>query len=213
VRPNTGTSNFLSSWPVLATTTPNSTEFLPYIDPNPVGPIASADDRMMGYSFRLCVTHTARKQTPFFPPPNYNPSDFVLLSRYVQSLINDGSTGVHLGDIVDLFTYRNYPPGDKLDVCDSATAAFTTDAINLNKGYVEGCAAVRDHIYQNTYYYVLGMIWFLATDPSIPEFTRNNTLTYALCNDQWVCFSPKKILKKKKKKNKNKNKEDIVINN
>lgn len=162
-----------------------------YIDPNPVGPVGSADQRMMGYSFRLCITPTKSKQTPFFAPPNYNAADFVLLSRYVQSLIQSGEkpNGPTLGDIVDVLIYRNYPPKDKFDMCDGG-AAFTSDAINLNIGYVEGTDAERAQIYRNTYYYVLGLVWFLATDPSVPEYTRNHTLSYGLCNDQWVLPLP-----------------------
>ena len=145
----------------------------------------------MGYSFRLCVTPTKSKQTPFFPPPNYNPADFVLLSRYVNSLVESGlnPNGPTLGDIVDIFNYRNYPPDDKFDLCDGG-AAFTSDAINLNIGYVEGSTAERAQIYQNTYYYVLGLVWFLATDQSVPPYTRNHTLSYGLCSDQWVLPSP-----------------------
>lgn len=186
VLPYTTTSNFIENTPVLATTTPDSNTTIPYIDPNPVGPVGSADERMMGYSFRLCITPTKSKQTPFFPPPNYNASDFVLLSRYVQSLIASGEkpNGPTLGDMVDIFIYRNYPPNDKYDFCDGG-AAFTSDAINLNIGYVEGTGAERAQIYENTYYYVLGLIWFLATDPSVPEYTHNHTLSYGLCNDQW----------------------------
>jgi hypothetical protein len=206
VLPYSPISNFVENTPVLATTAPNSTTDVNYIDPNPVGPVGnffnfffycfvfdvlqylgSADDRMMGYSFRLCITPTKSKQTPFFPPPNYNPADFVLLSRYVQSLIQSGQkpNGPTLGDMVDVLNYRNYPPNDKFDMCDGG-AAFTSDAINLNIGYVEGSYPERAQIYNNTYYYVLGLVWFLATDPSVPEYTRNHTLSYGLCNDQWV---------------------------
>jgi FAD dependent oxidoreductase len=187
VRPYTQTSNFIKGTPVLATTTPNATTIIPYVDPTPIGPVGSADQRMMGYSFRLCITPTAHKQAPFFPPPNYNPADFVLLQRYVQSLVDSGinSNGPKLGDIVDILYYRNYPPGDKYDMCDGP-AAFTSDAINLNEGYVEGTYEERQEIVKNTYYYVLGLVYFLATDASVPNFTRANTNSYGLCNDQWV---------------------------
>eukprot|EP00026_Physarum_polycephalum_P005478 Phypoly_transcript_05513.p1 GENE.Phypoly_transcript_05513~~Phypoly_transcript_05513.p1 ORF type:complete len:488 (+),score=93.26 Phypoly_transcript_05513:480-1943(+) len=186
VLPYTTQANFVENTPVSATTTPDSSDYVPYIDPNPVGPVGSGDERMMGYSFRLCITPTKSKQAPFFPPPNYNASDFVLLSRYVQSLVASGEkpNGPALGDMVDVFPYRNYPPADKFDLCDSY-AAFTSDAINLNIGYVEGSLAERAQIYTDTYYYVLGLVWFLATDPSVPEFTRNDTLKYGFCNDQW----------------------------
>ena len=188
VRPYSPTSNFVEKTPVLATTTPSSSALLPFIDPTPLAPVGAADARMMGYSYRLCITPTKSKQTPFFPPPNYNASDFVLLQRYVQSLVTSGQhpKGPGLGDMVDILHYRNYPPNDKFDMCDGP-AAFTSDAINLNRGYVGGTYIQRDEIAAITYYYVLGLVYFLATDPSIPEYTRNNTNEYGLCNDQWVC--------------------------
>lgn len=172
---------------MLATTTLNSTTIIPYIDSSPLAPVGSADSRMMGYSYRLCITPTVHKQAPFFPPPNYNPNDFILLQRYIQSLVASGHNpdGPSFPDMVDVLNYSNYPPGDKFDMCDGPSA-FTSDAINLNEGYVEGSYAQREQIARNTYYYVLGMVYFLATDPSVPEYTRNSTNSYGLCDDQWV---------------------------
>lgn len=182
------TSNFLGKAPVSAVTSSTDNTIINYVDTEPLAEVGEEDDRMMGYSFRLCITPNKAKQVPFFAPPNYNPADFVLLQRYVESLVSSGThpNGPSLGDMVDILIYRNYPPNDKFDMCDGP-AAFTSDAINLNRGYVEGTAEEREQIYKNTYYYVLGLVYYLSSSPNVPEFTRNNTNSYGLCKDQWVC--------------------------
>lgn len=70
---------------------PTDNTIINYVDTEPLNPVGSEDDRMMGYSFRLCITPTKSKQVPFFAPPNYNPDDFVLLQRYIDSLVSSGT--------------------------------------------------------------------------------------------------------------------------
>eukprot|EP01113_Clastostelium_recurvatum_P013251 TRINITY_DN1699_c0_g1_i2.p1 TRINITY_DN1699_c0_g1~~TRINITY_DN1699_c0_g1_i2.p1 ORF type:complete len:559 (-),score=111.32 TRINITY_DN1699_c0_g1_i2:64-1590(-) len=181
VRAYTTTGNFPEKSPVPIEA---NDQFIPYVDTELLMPVGSADDRMMGYSYRLCITPTKSKQAPFFAPPNYNRNDFILLQRYLDALANEGVTP-GLGNLVDVLIYRSYPPGDKFDMCDSASSAFTSDAINLNKGYVDGSYSDRDTIRRQTLYYVLGQIYYLATDHAVPAATRNSTLKYGLCNDQW----------------------------
>ncbi len=52
VRPYETFANFIEKFPVLATLAPNSTELLPYIDPTPLAPVGSADQRIMSFTYR-----------------------------------------------------------------------------------------------------------------------------------------------------------------
>ncbi|CAF0812902.1 unnamed protein product, partial [Didymodactylos carnosus] len=185
VRPYTSFGNFLPNYPVNATLE-NGT-LAPYISPDQLLPVGNADDNMMGYSYRLCLTPTQSKQAPFPKPSNYNETNFVILQRYIDSLIATGKypNGPPFETLVDVFSYRNYPNGDKFDMCDSATSGFTSDAINLNKGYVMKTAEERKEIEQITYDYVMGLIWYILTSSLVPEHTRTTLQRYGLCNDQW----------------------------
>ncbi|CAF2884460.1 unnamed protein product [Rotaria sp. Silwood2] len=185
VQPYTTFANFIPNYPVNATL--DNGTLAPYISPDKLGPVGSADFNMMGYSYRLCVTPNKKKQAPFVKPANYDPNNFVILQRYIDSLIASGKypTGPPFDKLVDVLIYRGYPSGDKFDMCDSFGSAFTSDSINLNRNYVNGTIQDRRHIAQIVSDYVLGMIWYILTSSFVPEFTRNSLKKYALCNDQW----------------------------
>ncbi len=177
--------NFIPGHPVNATL--DNGTLAPYISPDKLGPVGSGDLNMMGYSYRLCITLTERKQVPFVKPKNYDPSNFIILQRYIDSLMATGHypTGPVLGRLVDIYYYRGYPAGDKLDMCDGFSSAFTSDAVNINRNYVNGTAEDRRQIAQSVEDYVLGIIWYLLTSPLVPEGTRDSVKKYGLCNDQW----------------------------
>jgi hypothetical protein len=143
---------------------------------------------MMGYSYRLCITPTKQKQAPFFAPKNYDPNNFIMLQRYIDSLVISGHhpLGPPFEILVDILKYRGYPSGDKFDMCDSSNSAFTSDAINLNRGYVNGTVESRRQIEEKTSDYVLGMLWYILTSSLVPNRTRTTLEQYGLCNDQWV---------------------------
>ena len=186
VRPYTEFANFLHDHPVNATLA-NGT-LAPYVSPDPLAPVGSADFNMMGYSYRLCLTPTKSKQAPFVQPKNYDPNNFIILQRYIDSLMATGQypSGPPFGRLVDIFPYRGYPAGDKFDMCDSFDSAFTSDAININRNYVNGTDADRRQVAQDVEDYVLGMLWYILTSSDVPNATRDSLNKYGLCNDQWT---------------------------
>ncbi|CAF1156846.1 unnamed protein product [Adineta steineri] len=131
VQPFTTFANFIPNYPVNATL--DNGTLAPYISPIKLGLIATTDLNMMGYSYRLCITPTKKKQAPFIKPLSYDPNNFVILQRYINSLIISGQ----------------YPYGDKFDMCDSFGSAFISDAINLNQNYINDTVEDRIHIAQN----------------------------------------------------------------
>jgi len=181
----TSWGNFLDSNPAVAAY--DNGTYLPYISKNPLGLEGSADNKLQAYSYRLCITRNKENQSPFPKPPGYNPSDFILLQRYIDSLVQSRKypNGPPFSFLVDVLPYRSYPHGDKYDLCDSQSA-FTSDACDLNEGYVLGTRSQRKLIEGKHYYYVAGLLTYLSTNLSVPEYTRNSTLEYGLCKDQWV---------------------------
>ncbi|UJR26145.1 hypothetical protein I4U23_007489 [Adineta vaga] len=185
VRPYTSFSNFIPNYPVNASL--DNGTLAPYVSSEKLESVGSADLNMMGYSYRLCLTTTKKKQAPFVKPTNYDPNNFIILQRYINSLIASKQypQGPPLSKLVDILSYRGYPDGDKFDMCDSAGSAFTSDAININRNYVNGTAEDRLYVAQSVSDYVLGMLWYLLTSPLVPEATRKSIENYGLCNDQW----------------------------
>ena len=178
--------NFLPGFPVKATF--DNGTLVPFISPVKVGPVGSADENMMGYSYRLCVTTTKEKQAPFSKPTNYDANDYIILQRYIDSLVLSGKypSGPPIEMLVSIGKYNGYPPGDKFDICGTQSSAFNSDAINLNVGYVNGTVEDRLRIAQMTEDYILGMFWYILNSSLIPNHTRTTLERYGLCNDQWA---------------------------
>ncbi len=185
VRPYEKFANFLPDHPVNATL--DNGTLAPYVSSEKLGAVGSGDLNMMGYSYRLCLTPTKSKQAPFVPPKNYNPKNFIILQRYIDSLMATGQypSGPPFGRLVDILIYRGYPSGDKFDMCDSFGSAFTSDAVNINRNYVNGSDADRRKVAQDVEDYVLGMLWYILTSPDVPKGTKDSMNEYGLCNDQW----------------------------
>jgi len=185
VRPYQTFANFLPGYPVKARL--DNGTLAPYISPETLGPVGAGDLNMMGYSYRLCITPTKAKQTPFVKPINYDPNNFIILQRYIESLVATGHypNGPPFGRLVDILIYRGYPAGDKFDMCDSFGSGFTSDAVNINRNYVNGTDEDRRQIAQTVQDYVLGMIWYMLTSPNVPQGTKDSINDYGLCNDQW----------------------------
>ena len=186
VLPYEATGNFLSAFPVKATF--DNGTLVPFVSPIELAPVGSADRNMMGYSYRLCVTMTKEKQAAFFKPTNYDDNNYIILQRYIDSLIISGKypSGPPIEMLVSVGGYNGYPPGDKFDMCGTQSSAFNTDAINLNVGYVNGTVEDRLHVAQMTEHYILSMFWYILTSSLIPNHTRTTLEKYGLCNDQWT---------------------------
>jgi len=186
VRPYQSTSNFLMNYHVKATF--DNGTVIPFVSAEQPGPVGSADRNLMGFSYRLCVAKSKEKQAPFSKPTNYNPDNFILFQRYLDSLVQSGKypQGPPIEMIVSISPYHGYPPGDKFAMCGTQSSAVNPDAIGLNQNYVNGTFEDRLRIEQSTKDYIMGMFWYVLTSPLVPNNTRITLQKYGLCNDQWV---------------------------
>jgi hypothetical protein len=160
-------------------------ELFDFIELGPFAPIGSADDKMMAYSYRACITTNQANQAPFPQPEGYNSSDFALLQAYINSFTQAGKAAPLFDYLVGAYPYHSYPPADKTDLCDSNDAAVTTDAVGLNVGYVTTNRTERALIAARVKYYVQGYLYYLANDPQVPTTTQASIKAYGLCKDEW----------------------------
>lgn len=70
--------------PYLIEGDPNS-GLLPGINPDPVPPTGTGDNKIQAYNFRLCLTNDPANRIPFEKPSGYDPQQFVLLGRYLKA--------------------------------------------------------------------------------------------------------------------------------
>lgn len=144
---------------------------LPGVNPGPVAPNGTADDRIQAYNFRMCLTKAADR-VPFPRPAGYDAADYELLLRYV----NAGWTG-------PFFTTQSVG-GGKTD--SNNNGAFSTDFIGANYAYPTASPAARASLVADHRAYQQGLMWFLANDPRLPASVRSGTAAWGLAPDEFV---------------------------
>ena len=148
-------------------------EFLP-------GTTGEADDRLPAYTYRLCLTkdpENAQRMTE--PPPGYDRSEYL---GYFDDLNagrlagpkvfkpGRGYNPAHFGTLVRALSVTDVPNG-KTDVnINPRPLGFPFP--EENRGYIEGDDATRQRIAARHRNLALGLLWFLQTDPEVPEAHR-----------------------------------------
>ncbi len=148
--------------------------------PDPRKVVGEADDNVMAYSFRLCLTKRADNRVPIQAPPGYSTERFELARRYASAA--GGEPHSPWGNL----PYRSYPPGDKFDAC-CGNSPMGIDAAGLARGYANGTYAERDAIAAAHRFYVQGLAFFYMADPNsgVPPAMREALAEYGLCKDEW----------------------------
>ncbi|MBN8823499.1 MULTISPECIES: FAD-dependent oxidoreductase [unclassified Spirosoma] len=137
-----------------------------------------ASDRVMNYNFRLMMsTHTDRR--PFPKPAAYNPKRYLLLTRLLK---NHPET--KLRDIIDLYAW-NYPKG-KFETNNKQKAVISLGHFGGNVDYPEASYSRRKAIYDDHKAWTLGLMYYLANDPSVPDALRQETASYGFSADEFT---------------------------
>lgn len=85
-----------------------NSSIIPYISDDPVPASGAADDRLMAFQYRACLTTdtSGRNAKVNFPkPPGYNRNDFLVLQRQINAVMADGR-------------FPDGPPLDYFQVCE-----------------------------------------------------------------------------------------------
>eukprot|EP00947_MAST-08B_sp_MAST-8B-sp1_P001099 g1099.t1 len=164
------------------------------VSPRPPLPAGAADDRLMSYQYFACVTQNASTRRPFEAPAGYDPADFLLLQREIDWLLTtkDHPKGP---DLRYFSEYQYYSankggkllPGDKVLLC-CGMGLLNCDEPELNRGYASANYSERLRIQAKHRYYLLGSLYYMATDPKVPPYTREHFGSWGLCGDQYEAF-------------------------
>jgi hypothetical protein len=151
---------------------------LPDINPSLTESQGSGDRRIQAYNFRLCLTTDPQNRIPFPKPEGYDPQQYVLLARYLAADWEQESLQKEI--------FSKFDPIRSNKVDKNNHGAISTDFIGANYAYPEGDAAARERIFQQHVIYQMGLMWFLANDPSVPEAIRTKMSAYGLCKDEFT---------------------------
>ncbi len=145
---------------------------LPRISAEPPGEYGAADNKIQAYCYRMCMTNHPENRVPFPKPANYNPTQYELLLR-------EFDTGRR-----DWFEKFDEIPNRKTDT--NNHGAFSSDNIGMNYDYPEASYQRRQEILKEHQNYQMGLLWFVANDPRVPEDIRTKMATWGLAKDEFT---------------------------
>ncbi len=145
---------------------------LPGISDAPIGTPGEGDSRVQAYNYRLCLTTVPGNRIPFPKPHDYDPARYELLLRYLQA------------GVWDVFGNSQPVPNGKSDT--NNNGAVSSDYIGANYDYPTADPALRRQIALAHESYQKGLLWFLANDPRVPRFVREDVARYGLARDEFV---------------------------
>jgi hypothetical protein len=152
---------------------------LPFIASGDGGTPGKGDTSVQAYNFRLCYTRDAANRLPHQPPPNYDPAKYELLARYFEALVAAGRKPQ-----LNEFWNPIPMPNRKTDI--NNNGGFSTDFIGANYAYPEADYATRAQVWQAHKDYTLGFVYFLATNPRVPEAMRAEMQSWGPSRDEFM---------------------------
>jgi len=150
---------------------PNS-GVLPRISTEHLGEYGAGDNKIQAYCFRICMTNHDENRIPFPRPDNYDVLQYELLLRSLQ-------TGRK-----DFFQKFDPLPNKKTDT--NNHGPFSSDNIGMNYEYPDGSYDKRKEIIKEHRDYQMGLLWFVANDPRVPEDIRTKMATWGLAKDEFT---------------------------
>lgn len=150
-------------------------KLLPLLSGEDAGP-DEADDKIMTYSWRICLTNNPENRVARTKPATYDPARFEIARRLLQSGVNPKMVALDF-----------YPiPGGKVDVNNGIGRQLSMGLIGAQWAWPEATPAERAKIWQKHKDYALEVLWFLQTDPVVPEKTRQEIAELGFCKDEFV---------------------------
>ncbi|MFH0759175.1 MAG: FAD-dependent oxidoreductase [Bacteroidota bacterium] len=145
---------------------------LPRISAEDPGEYGSGDHRIQAYCYRMCLTKVPENRVEITRPIGYDSSQYELLVRIFDSGWRE--------------TFNKFDPipNGKTDV--NNHGPFSTDNIGMNYEYPEGSYERRKEILDEHTLYQKGLLWFLKSDPRVPEEVRQEMARWGYAKDEFT---------------------------
>jgi FAD dependent oxidoreductase len=136
------------------------------------GEYGAADQRVQAYCFRLCLTDFPENRVSIVRPVDYDSARYELLRRVFAS----GWT--------EVFNKFDPIPNHKTDV--NNHGPFSSDNIGMNYDYPDADYTRRKEIINEHTSYQKGLLWFLCSDPAVPEDIRERMNKWGYARDEFT---------------------------
>ncbi|WP_082546680.1 FAD-dependent oxidoreductase [Rhizobium sp. Root483D2] len=141
--------------------------------------IGSADNSMMAFNYRLCVTQNKSNRIPFTRPDGYDPLRYETTARFLAAL-QKAKIAVGPGHFIG----NAAVVVGKLDV--NSTRYFSTNVWHIGYDYATGNEEKRNQISTMVRNHIQGLMWFAQSDPRVPKAVRDHTASFGYCADEFT---------------------------
>lgn len=146
------------------------------------GGTGEGDKKVQAYNFRLIMTDSATNRLPVQQPANYDRARYLPIAQVfatgkVQKVFTQSADGI----------LRVQPIANrKADINDIKNAPVRMSSLGKNYEYPDGGPEVRARIIQAHRDHILGMVYFLQNDESIPLSVRQEAQEWGFAKDEFV---------------------------
>ena len=161
------------------------------VQPGGAGEVGAGDARVQAYCFRLCLTDVPENRVPFTRPDDYDSLAYELVARYLNSTLMlpefpIGGDIEHpvLGDNLTRPVPIVIMPNRKSDSNNKDPVGF--NLVAGNDAYPEADYATRERIVREHVSWQRGLIWFVASDPRVPERYRAAMSHWGYAKDEFI---------------------------
>jgi hypothetical protein len=129
------------------------------------------------YNIRLNLTTRADNRVEITKPDPYHREQHELLARCIEAGLFK-SVGQILG--------RYGMPGGKIECNNRQFSIVSMSIPGAQTPWANANPVEREQIYEQYRNYTHGLLWFLKTDPRVPQHMREDMSRYGLCKDEWT---------------------------
>jgi len=140
------------------------------------GSSGEGDSRVQAYNYRLCLTNNPANRVPIPEPASYDPARYALLAQCIRE---KPVPAVNL--VVDFGPL----PNSKFDINNHPFSWMSSDDVEQNADYPEADPETRERIAAEHRDYILGLLYFIQHDPSVPKGIRDEAGQYGLARDEF----------------------------
>jgi hypothetical protein len=149
-----------------------SSGVLPRISTEDPGEKGSGDNKIQAYCFRMCLTDHPENRVPFTKPENFDPAQYELLARVYEKGWDR--------------TFKKFDPVPNRKTDTNNHGPLSTDNIGMNYDYPEASYERRREIIKEHEDYQKGLMYFITTDPRVPEEVRTAMSEWGLSKDEFT---------------------------
>ena len=141
------------------------------------------DGQVQGYNFRLSMTNDPENMAEVVAPEGYDREDFV----GVLPLFEDGPIKAVYGMSNACFKLQiPVIPNGKRDINDVSHSAVRLSLPKVSPRWPNGTPKDRAGLFAEHVRHNVGLLYFLRTDPEVPEKVRAEANQWAWCKDEFV---------------------------